>query len=156
VHCDLKAPEDGVGGGPSRVAMTWDGEEARRILEVLNRIETYPHCHRYHYWPGPNSNTFVATVLRAIPEVEAILPANAIGRDFRPWPYFGWTDSGTGVEANLWGVLGVKIGWVEGLEVNVLGLVAGLDLRNPAVKVPAFGHVGWPQETATAAPRLAK
>ena len=68
--------------------------------------------------PGPNSNTFVATVLRAIPEAGAILPANAVGRDFRPLPYAGLTDSGTGVEASLWGVLGVKLGWVEGVEMQ--------------------------------------
>lgn len=104
----------------------------------------------YRIWPGPNSNTFVATVLRAIPEIGATVPPNAIGRDFRPWPYLGLTDSGTGVEANLWGVLGVKFGWVEGIELNVLGLVAGLDIRNPAVKLPAFGRIGF-EQTATAA-----
>ena len=81
-------------------------------------------------------------MLRAIPEVGATLPPNAVGRDFRPWPYVGLTDSGTGVEASLWGVLGVKLGWVEGVEVNVLGLVAGLDLRNPGVKLPGFGRIG--------------
>ena len=27
-------------------------------------IESYPYCERYRYWPGPNSNTFVAWVLR--------------------------------------------------------------------------------------------
>ena len=31
VHRDLKAPEDGVGGGPSRVAAQWSGEPAGRI-----------------------------------------------------------------------------------------------------------------------------
>ena len=72
-----------------------------------------------------------------------------------PWPYLGLTDSGTGVEASLWGLLGVKLGWVEGIEINVLGLVAGLDLRDPGVKLPGFGRIGWPQQTATAAPRLA-
>ena len=41
------------------------------------------------------------------------------------YPYVGLTDSGTGIEASLWGLLGVKLGWVEGVEVNVLGLVAG-------------------------------
>ena len=82
-------------------------------------------------------------MLRAIPEVGVILPPNAIGRDFRPWPYVGLTDSGTGVEVNLWGVLGVKLGWVEGVEINVLGLVAGLDLRHPGMKVPGYGRVGF-------------
>jgi hypothetical protein len=57
-------------------------------------------------------------------------------------PYLGLSDSGTGVEASLWGLLGVKLGWVEGVEVNVLGLVAGLDVRHPALKLPGFGQLG--------------
>ena len=67
----------------------------------------------------------------------------------------GLTDSGTGVEANLWGVLGVKLGWVEGVEMNVLGLVAGLDVRHPAVKVPGYGRLGL-DHSATAAQLLAR
>lgn len=142
----------------------WFGEHGDVIVDVkgpaaqalIPRIDAaiqhyrYANNGDYRSWPGPNSNTFVATVLRAVPEVHAVLPANAIGRDFRPWPYLGLTDSGTGLELNLWGVLGVKAGWVEGLELNVLGLVAGLDLRDPGIKLPAYGHIGWPQETATA------
>jgi hypothetical protein len=64
----------------------------------------------------------------------------------------GLTDSGTGVEASLWGLLGMKLGWVEGLEANVLGLVAGLDLRHPAMKLPGFGRIGVADGTAIAAP----
>ena len=64
-------------------------------------------------------------------------------------PMSGLTDSRTGVEASLWGMLGVKLGWVEGVEMNFLGLVAGLDLRNPGVKLPGFGRIGLPQQTAT-------
>ena len=79
-----------------------------------------------------------------------MLPPNAVGRDFRPLPYAGLTDSGTGIEASLWGVLGIKLGWVEGVEVNVLGLVAGLDLRHPAVKVPGLGRVGFGTSVASA------
>jgi hypothetical protein len=102
-------------------------------------------------WPGPNSNSFVAAVLRAAPELEAILPPNAIGRDFRPAPYVGLTDSRTGLEASLWGLLGLKIGWVEGIELNVLTLVAGLDLRRPALKVPGFGRLSMDGIEAIAA-----
>jgi hypothetical protein len=43
-----------------------------------------------------------------------------------------------GVEANLWGVL---------------GLVAGLDLQNPDFKLPAFGRVGPNHLSAVASPR---
>jgi hypothetical protein len=40
------------------------------------------------------------------------------------------------------------------MEFNVLGLVAGLDLRHPAVKLPGFGRIGLPRDTTTvAAPR---
>jgi uncharacterized protein DUF3750 len=64
VHCDLKDPDAGVGGGPSRIAQEWRGADARALRAVLERPEDYPHCRRYSYWPGPNSNTFTAWVLR--------------------------------------------------------------------------------------------
>jgi hypothetical protein len=32
---------------------------------------------------------------------------------------------------------------VEGLELNVLGLVAGFDFRHPAIKLPGYGRVGF-------------
>jgi hypothetical protein len=108
----------------------------------------------YRIWPGPNSNTFVATVLRSVPEMGVAMPPNAVGRDFRPWPYIGWTDSGTGIEASLWGLLGVKIAWVEGVEFNLLGLVTGFDIRNPGIKLPGFGRLGLGGAHATAATRL--
>ena len=64
VHRDLKDPDDGVGGGPSKVVADWDGDNAAKIVRVLESIKSYPYCQRYRYWPGPNSNTFVAWVLR--------------------------------------------------------------------------------------------
>ena len=98
----------------------------------------------YHAWPGPNSNTFVAAVMRAVLEMQAGLPPTAIGKDF---PYdgrwFGLTPSGTGIGINLGGYVGVTLGWIEGLEVNILGTVAGLDFRHPGIKLPAFGRIGF-------------
>jgi hypothetical protein len=142
------------GNKPQVVLDLHGADAAKAIPKVEAAIKSYNYANAgdYRIWPGPNSNTFVATVLRAIPEAETILPANAIGRDFRPLPYLGLTDSGTGVEASLWGVVGVKLGWVEGVEMNFLGLVAGLDLRNPGIKLPGFGRIGLPRETANAAP----
>ena len=40
------------------------------------------------------------------------------------------------------GYLGLTIGWVEGLEVNFLGAVLGLDIRRPALKLPGIGRLG--------------
>ena len=125
---------------------------------LIPKVETtiahyqYSRLGDYRMWPGPNSNTFTASVLRAMPELEITLPSNAIGKDFRPAPYLGLTDSRTGVEASLFGVVGIKLGWVEGVELNFLGLVTGLDLRHPAVKLPGFGRIGVDDGTALAAP----
>jgi hypothetical protein len=81
------------------------------------------------------------------------LPPNAVGRDFRRGFYLGPTDSGTGLEVNLSGYAGLKVGWVEGIEINFLGLVAGLDVRYPAVKLPGYGRVGIGSPVTTALAR---
>lgn len=140
------------GTAPTIVADIKGNAAQALIPKIEATVQSYRFSNTgdYRVWPGPNSNTFVAAVLRAIPEIETTLPSNAIGRDFRPDPYLGWSDSGTGIEASLWGVLGVKVGWVEGFELNMLGLVAGLDLRRPALKLPAFGRLGLSATTATA------
>lgn len=145
-------PPDGrwYGTAPS-VVVDVNGAEAETLIpRIEDAVRDYKFSQYgdYRLWPGPNSNTFVATVLRAIPELQATLPPNAIGRDFRPLPYAGWTDSGTGIELNLWGLLGLKAAWVEGIEINFLGLVAGLDLRQFAIKLPAFGQVPFGMPTA--------
>jgi hypothetical protein len=64
LHCNLKAPEANVGGGPTRLVAEWQGDEARRLHEVLSKSDRYPFCRAYRYWPGPNSNTYVAWVFR--------------------------------------------------------------------------------------------
>jgi len=145
VHINGWPPDGRWYGTAPTVVADIKGAEAQALIP---KIEAAVHDYRfansgdYRIYPGPNSNTFVAAILRAVPEMKATLTPNAIGRDFRPLPYLGLTDSGTGVEASVWGLLGVKIGWIEGIEINVLGLVAGLDLRQPALKLPAFGRLG--------------
>ena len=120
-----------------------EGAAATAIVDRIEVVisgyeESYGH---YRFWPGPNSNTFVQAILRAAPELRAALPPTAIGKDFRPGVYFGLTDSRTGIEAGILGVLGFKIGWVEGLELNLFGFIAGLDVRQPALKLPGFGRI---------------
>lgn len=146
------------GTAPSVIADIKGAEAQALIPKIEQAVKEYRYASYgdYRLWPGPNSNSFVATVLRAIPEVGVTMPPNAIGRDFRSGPYLGWSDSGTGVEANLWGLLGLKIGWVEGIELNFLGLVAGLDIRDPALKLPGFGRLSlvfWSANAAALTPR---
>ena len=140
------APDGRWFGDRPRVVADVHGKEAERLIpkiEAAVKDYRFANTGDYRIWPGPNSNTFTATVLRAVPELATALPSNAIGRDFRGGPYVGLTDSGTGFEINLWGLLGLKAGWVEGFEVNLLGLVAGFDIRHPAVKLPGYGRLGF-------------
>src|SRR5205085_12159768 len=146
-------------GDTPRVLADLRGPNAAALIPKIQAAiagYAYNNAGDYRLWPGPNSNTFIATVLRAVPEIATTLPPNAVGKDYRPHPYAGLSDSGTGIEASLWGVLGVKVGWVEGVEFNLLGLVAGLDVRHPAVKLPGFGRLGLDDGTAIAAPAGAK
>lgn len=139
------APDGRWFGDAPKVVADVSGAEAEAIIpkiEAAVQSYAYRHAGDYTIWPGPNSNSFIAAILRAAPELGATLPPNAIGRDFRDRFYAGLTDSRTGVELNLWGYAGVKLGWVEGLEVNLLGLVTGLDIRSPAIKLPGFGRIG--------------
>lgn len=123
-----------------------DGAAAAAMIPTIRRVireYRYSAPGDYNVWPGPNSNTFVATVMAAVPEMRAGLPATAIGKDF---PYDGrWlaaTPSRTGLRLSLGGYLGLTLGWVEGIELNILGAVAGLDLRQPGLKLPGFGRIG--------------
>lgn len=110
-------------------------------IEAAIRAYAYGKAGDYRAWPGPNSNTFVATVLRAVPELGVAMLPNAIGKDYHDGVVAGRTASRTGIEASLWGLAGFKLGWVEGVEINLLGLVAGVDLRDPALKLPAIGRI---------------
>jgi hypothetical protein len=140
-----------IGNRPEMIAAIGGERAAAAIPKIEQAIKSYAYIAdgAYRLWPGPNSNTFVATVLRAVPELEVAMPP----KDFRAdGSLFGLTESETGVEMSLYGVLGLKVGRVEGLEVNFLSLVAGLDTRRPAVKIPAFGRIGLDRAQARASP----
>lgn len=113
---------------------------------VIDRIEravaAYPYQREYRVWPGPNSNTFTAFVLREVPELRVDLPAHAVGKDYLGARVFARSPSGTGVQANLFGALGLIAGVEEGLEVNLLGLTFGVDPNDLAVKLPLVGRLG--------------
>jgi hypothetical protein len=120
------------------------------LIRKAVRHYAYPHTGDYRVWPGPNSNTFVAAIIAAVPGMHAALPPTALAKDFpfdRRW--VGWTPSHTGIRLTLGGYLGLSIGWVEGVEINLLGAVAGIDFRRPALKLPGVGRVNiglssWP------------
>lgn len=131
------------GHAPETVFAADGPQAAAMIPEMQAAVAGYAHRNHgdYRAWPGPNSNTFVAAVMDSVPAMRAALPSTAIGKDY---PYDGaWLRrTPTGFRLSLGGYAGLAVGWVEGIEVNILGAVAGLDLRHPAVKLPGLGRFG--------------
>ncbi|RYF88362.1 MAG: DUF3750 domain-containing protein, partial [Caulobacteraceae bacterium] len=122
------------------------GQAAEALIpRIREAVKSYGYSDygSYAAWPGPNSNSFVQHILSEVPELGRALPPTAIGKDWREnGLYAGWTPSRTGLQASLYGLAGVTFGWVEGIEINLLGLVAGFDLQRPALKLPGWGRVG--------------
>jgi hypothetical protein len=121
-----------------------DGVDAM-IADVEAAIAGYPYPASYRTWPGPNSNTFTAYVARSVPRLRLRLPPTAIGKDFLPGGALAArAPSGLGFQVSLLGLAGLLAGWEEGVEVNVLGLSFGVDVKNPALKLPLVGRIGRP------------
>lgn len=131
-------------GATPRVLVDHRGEGVDAMIDDIEAaIARYPHADEYRSYPGPNSNTFLAHIGREVPALRLDLPANAIGKDYRPVTRpLGVSPSGSGLQFSLLGLLGVSIGLEEGLELNLLGLNFGVDLNSPALRLPAIGRVG--------------
>jgi hypothetical protein len=132
------------GNRPYVVSEVAGAEAAMLIPRIEDSIARYPHRARgsYTVWPGPNSNTFVAWVVRNTDGFAAELPPVAVGKD-----YIGnglamaEAPSRTGFVVSAWGLIGVTAALSEGLEINLLGASIGVDPGDLAVKVPALGRL---------------
>ena len=148
------------GGSAVRVSQRvpdgrWFGSEPDLLADlrgagvdaIIGRVDraaaAYPYADRYRVWPGPNSNTFTAFMLREIPELRVDLPAHAIGKDYLGPRVFARSASGTGAQVSLFGIFGLLAGVEEGIEVNLLGLTFGIDPNDLAVKLPLVGSLGF-------------
>ena len=97
----------------------------------------------YSVWPGPNSNTFVAHVLRQVPELAAEMDPAGIGKDYLgPGLAVAPTPSGTGWQVSLWGLAGAAIALREGIEMHILGTTVGIDFDDFGIKLPGIGRLG--------------
>ena len=132
------------------------GDEVDTVIDRIEAvIDAYPYQHEYKTWPGPNSNTFTAFVARRVPELRLDLPPTAIGKDYLGnGDLFGKAPSGTGYQFSAFGVFGIMAALEEGVELNLGGLVAGIDFASLAIKLhralelgrqenaPKYGSVG--------------
>lgn len=121
------------------------GKRATSIIKQLKPlILNYPYKDKYRVYPGPNSNTFVTYLIRNIDELDIELPSTAIGKGYLGDQFLVKTASKTGATFSLFGLLGVTLGAMEGLEVNIFGLHFGIDLWTPALSFPIIGRIGFP------------
>jgi hypothetical protein len=141
------------GARPDLLAELRGDAATRAIAKIRAAVARYPYPDSYRTWPGPNSNTFTAHVLRQVPELKTDLPPTAIGKDFLPGPGFvARTPSGGGGQVSLLGLAGVLVSAEEGLEVNLLGLSFGIDPGELALRLPGIGKIGFnTDETGAAA-----
>jgi hypothetical protein len=150
VRIDRSGPDNYWFGARPELILERRGDGVGRLIDkVRAAIDSYPYPHAYRAWPGPNSNTFVAYVARAVPELGLALPSNAIGKDFLPGgALVAAAPSGTGYQLSLFGALGVLVARKEGFELNILGLNLGIDFATPGVMLPGIGRLGVARQVA--------
>ncbi|MEQ1614699.1 MAG: DUF3750 domain-containing protein [Hyphomicrobiaceae bacterium] len=152
VKVDGWAPDGRWYGHEPELIGAIEGPAAEALIpKIRAAVTAYPYNRNggYSLWPGPNSNSFVAHVLEQLPQTGIALPPTAIGKDWRTdGRWFGRTPSGTGYQLSLAGLLGVSVGLAEGIEINILGLVFGVDVMRPALKLPGFGRIGMAPHVA--------
>ncbi len=143
VHAGPGVPDGRWFGRDPTLLAELRGAEAEAAIPLVRAAAAdYPYQNQYTVWPGPNSNTFIAHLARRVPKLRLDLPANAIGKDYPVDGILARTPSGTGWQVSLGGIVGVAAGRVEGFEVDLLGLDAGVDILRPALRLPGIGRLG--------------
>lgn len=143
VAIHARAPDARWYGNEPELYADKRGEEAEKLIPRIDAAaRAYPYANEYTAWPGPNSNTFVAWITRAVPELAVDLPPTAIGKDYLGGDIFDSAPSGRGVQFSIAGLLGVTLSSIEGLEINLLGLTFGINPFDPALKLPLLGRLG--------------
>lgn len=130
------------GNRPYVVAELSGPEAAALIPRIEATIAAYPHSApgSYTVWPGPNSNSFVAWVVRNTEGFAVELPPVAVGKDYLGGGLaLARAPSGTGFTFSAAGLVGLTLALREGLELNLLGATIGIDPDDLAVKLPALG-----------------
>lgn len=119
------------------------GKAAEAVIPKIRQgVRDYPFAGQYRLWPGPNSNTFTAYVVRQAPELRVDLPPTAIGKDYLGGRLVAAAPSGTGFQFSLGGLAGVLVAAEEGLEINLLGATFGVDPLDLSLKAPFVGRIG--------------
>lgn len=146
VSVDTDLPDRNWFGNRPYIIQTIRGPEADKVIDHVKKlIKKYPRSKSYVVFPGPNSNTFVDYIIRNTKEFSVELPPHSVGKDFLADSiFFDKSPGGLGFQFSVYGLLGLTMGVSEGIEVNILGMVFGIDFLRPALKLPVIGRLGFP------------
>lgn len=133
-------------GNRPRIIHKLSGSDAAALIPRIEAtIARYPYQQRGDYvvWPGPNSNSFVAWVVRHTDGFNPELSPVAVGKDWLgPGLVLDRAPSGSGWTASAWGFIGITLAREEGFELSLLGSTIGIDFNDAAIKLPALGKLG--------------
>jgi hypothetical protein len=133
-------------GNMPQIIYRLEGAAAATLIPKIEAsIARYPHQQRGSYviFPGPNSNSFVAWVVRNTQGFGAELSPVAVGKDWLGEDvYFDLAPSKTGYTLSLFGLLGGTLASEEGVELHLLGSTIGVDFNDLAIKLPSLGKIG--------------
>jgi len=124
-----------------RVRGVLRGDEARDATEALLESAAAYGDEGYRAIPGPNSNSFVAELTSAAPDLRTTMHHNAVGKDYLTPVAFARTPSKTGVRLDTaW--LGFALGLQEGVELHLAGLQLGIGIWPPRIEIPFLPEIG--------------
>ncbi len=150
-----RVPDANWFSAPAELIADKRGDEAAALIDQIDAAaRSYPWANEYRIWPGPNSNTFIAWIARAVPGLGLELPSTAIGKDYLGTHLLSAAPSGKGMQLSLFGLVGVLASSVEGVELNILGLSFGVNPYRRTVKLPLVGILGWNRASGAPVPAV--
>ena len=83
IRIEKDLPDRDWFGERPRLLKDFRGEPAGKLIEAVDRAaKSYPWPDTYKAFPGPNSNTFTAWIVKQVPELGLNLPFSAIGSGY--------------------------------------------------------------------------
>lgn len=138
--CDKRWPDRRWHGAEPVLLFELRGTRARTAIpKILAALEQYPDV--YNLWPGANSNSFIASIARAVPELAPDLPPTAIGKEFLVKSHIlSVPPSGRGMQLSLFGVLGIIIALEHMPRVSPPNAIRQHERHRHGVTAPLSAH----------------
>ena len=83
VSIEKGVPDQKWFGSDPTLLLDKRGEDARELIGKIDQAaRQYPYPNSYTMWPGPNSNSFTAWIGLNVPDLNLVLPAKALGKNW--------------------------------------------------------------------------